>query len=64
MDYLKPLTPAFRIQIDNGIEELIADLNTCQQNGIVTMQKQSLETLKEIIGKLPDGYLMPMKRGG
>lgn len=64
MDYLKPLTPAFRTQINNGIEELINELNTCQQNALVTMQKQSLEALKEIIGKLPDGYLMPMKRGG
>ena len=62
MTYYKPLTPEFRKNINDGINQLIGELNTCQPNILVSIQKQSLEELSHLIERLPDGYLMPMKQ--
>lgn len=60
--FYKPLTPAFRTEIQNGISQNMAELNTCKQNGLVSAQKTGLKVLSNLINSLPDGYPIPMKR--
>lgn len=60
--YFKPLTPEFRTKIDNSFDNLIAELNTCEQNGLVLMQKEALEMAKKTIHNLPDGYPIPIEK--
>lgn len=58
--FYKPLTPAFRSDIDKAIDNNIADLSTCQSNAIVSAQIAGQRALKNLINALPDGYPMPM----
>lgn len=60
--FYKPLTPTFRVEIQNSIAQNMAELNTCEQNGLVSAQKTGLEVLSNLINFLPDGYPIPMKR--
>lgn len=62
--FYKPLTPAFRSDINKTIDNNIADLRTCQSNAIVMAQITGQLALKNLINTLPDGYPMPMKRRG
>lgn len=62
--FYKPLTPAFRSDINKAIDNNIADLRTCQSNAIVMAQITGQLALKNLINTLPDGYPMPMKRRG
>lgn len=62
--FYKPLTPAFRSDINKAIDNNIADLSTCQSNAIVMAQITGQLALKNLINTLPDGYPMPMKRRG
>lgn len=61
-EFYKPLTPAFRIQINDSISKNIAELKTCEQNVLVNMQIQGQLALKNLIDSLPDGYLIPMRK--
>ena len=61
-EFYKPLTPEFRIQINDSISKNIAELKTCEQNVLVNMQIQGQLALKNLIDSLPDGYLMPLKK--
>lgn len=60
--FYKPLTPAFRVEIQNSIAQNMAELNTCQNTVYVSAQKTGLNVLSYLIETLPDGYLIPMKR--
>lgn len=60
--FYKPLTPAFRTEIQNSISQNMAELNTCEENVLVSAQKTGLNMLSYWIESLPDGYLIPMKR--
>lgn len=61
-EFYKPLTPAFRTQINDSISKNIAELKTCEQNGLVKAQICGQLALKNLIRSLPDGYLIPMKK--
>lgn len=58
----KPLTPAFRNEIYQSIEDNIVELNACQNNALVSAQKIGLTVLKNLIKSLPDGYPIPVNR--
>lgn len=61
-EFVKPLTPKFRGEINMSINDQIEELKTCQSNAIVNMQITGLKALKNLINNLPDGYLIPMKK--
>ena len=60
--FYKPLTPDLRQQINDSIRNSVRELNTCQNNVYVNMQKTALNATKTLIDALPDGYPMPMYR--
>ena len=59
---LKPLTPAFRADINTSIDKMIRELNTCQNNALVNAHKSALNAVRMLINALPDGYLIPVER--
>ena len=61
-DY-KPLTPKFRSEILDSINSQVNELNTCQTNAFVSVQKAGLSALENLIKALPDGYPIPLKEG-
>ena len=61
-EFLKPLTPAFRKEINTSIDNQIRELENCQINAFVSAQMCGLSTLKDLINALPDGYPIPMKK--
>lgn len=63
-DSYKPLTPKFRSEINMSIDSQVNELNTCRSNGYVSAQRVGLLSLKALINALPDGYPLPMKKGG
>ena len=62
MNEYRPLTPAYRRQIQESIKRQIEELNTCSNNVLVSAQKAGLEALADLIKSLPDGYLIPQSR--
>lgn len=58
----KPLTPALRQAINDSIDTLIAELNTCRPNAFVTAQIIGYEAQRKLINGLPDGYPLPCKK--
>lgn len=62
METYKPLTPRFRQDIDIGIDDVIAELQSCQTNALVTAQISALQTCKRLIHGLPDGFPMPIRK--
>lgn len=60
--FYRPLTPQLRSEIMNGIDSNISELNTCQSNVLVNMQKTGYGALRNIISALPDGYMIPFER--
>ena len=63
MNEYKPLTPAFRSEIQKSISSQMQELNTCQDNAFVSVQKVGLTALSNLINALPDGYPIPIKGG-
>lgn len=62
MTLYKPLTPAFRSDIAAGIHKNMTELNACQPNPLVNIQKIGLIQLERLINTLPDGYPIPLER--
>lgn len=60
--FYRPLTPQLRSEIMQSIDSNISELNTCQNNSLVNMQKKGYVALRNIINALPDGYLIPFER--
>lgn len=60
--FYRPLTPQLRSEIMQSIDSNISELNTCQSNALVNMQKTGYVALRNIINALPDGYLIPFER--
>ena len=60
--FYKPLTPKLRSEIMQSIDSNISELNTCQSNVLVNMQKTGYGALRNIISALPDGYMIPFER--
>ena len=60
--FYKPLTPSFRNEINETIDNNINELRNCQNNGLVKLQISAQTVLKNFINNLPDGYLLPMER--
>lgn len=63
MTVYKMLTPKLRREIIEGIDQLLDEVKTCEKNALTQMQFENLSALKTLIGRLPDGYPMPMKEG-
>ena len=63
MTAYKILTPKFRREINESIDQQLDEIKTCEDNVLTRMVSESLSTLKTLIGQLPDGYPMPMKEG-
>ena len=63
MTMYKMLTPKLRGEINEGIDQMLDEVKTCEKNELTRMQFESLSTLKTLIDRLPDGYPMPMKEG-
>lgn len=61
MTNYKQLTPKFRSEILDSINSQVNELNTCQTNAFVSVQKAGLNALQNLIKALPDGYPMPLK---
>lgn len=61
-EFLKPLTPEFRQDINVSIDKQITELNTCQSNAFVNAQMIGLQAMKNLFNALPDGYPIPMKK--
>lgn len=61
MTAYKMLTPKFRREINESIDQQLDEIKTCEDNVLTRMVSESLSTLKTLIGQLPDGYPMPMK---
>ena len=59
--YYKPLTPKFRKEIDNSINDMMRELSECYPNTLVRAHMDALDSLRYVIDRLPDGYLIPMK---
>ena len=60
-DY-KPLTPKLRNDILDSINSQVNDLNTCQMNAFVSVQKIGLNALENLFRALPDGYPIPFEK--
>lgn len=62
MSSYKPLTPNLREEINNTINNQIAELKTCELNYFVNVQLVALNATKRLINALPDGYPIPINR--
>ena len=62
MTFYKPLTSDLRSDITAGIHKNMTELNTCQPNALVNIQKIGLIQLERLINALPDGYPIPLER--
>lgn len=62
MNEYKTLTPSYRAEIQEGIISQMQELNTCQDNALVSAQKVGLTVLSNLINALPDGYPIPIER--
>lgn len=62
MDYIKPLTPSFRQDINIAFDKQITELQTCKPNAIVNIQIEGLRMYKRLINGLPDGYPIPIRK--
>lgn len=62
MTFYKPLTPDLRSDITAGIHKNITELNACQPNALINIQKIGLNQLQKLINALPDGYPIPLER--
>ena len=60
--FYKPLTPKLRNEIIESINNSIAELNTCEQNGLVKEQINAYEVFRKYINSFPDGYPIPFKK--
>ena len=59
--YYKILTPKFRKEINNSINETMRELSECYPNSLVHVHIAALDAFRDLIDRLPDGYLIPMK---
>lgn len=62
MTLYKPLTPDLRSDITADIHKNMTELNACQPNALVNIQKIGLNQLQKLINALPDGYPIPLER--
>ena len=60
----KTLTPAFRQQILDSLDRQLRDLDACQENALVAVQRLGLSSYKALFRALPDGYPVPIVKGG
>lgn len=61
-EFIKPLTPELRSNINKALDRQRAKLKTCESNAFVSVQLVGLQAWKNLINALPDGYPMPMKK--
>lgn len=62
MNYSKPLTPAFRREIEESIERQLRDLDECQNTAYVSALRTALKATKTLIHGLPDGFPIPIEK--
>jgi hypothetical protein len=62
MDGYRVLTPKFRAEIDLGFDRVIAELQECEKNALVSAQIEGLKMAKRYINGLPDGTPIPVSK--
>ena len=62
MNYSKPLTPAFRREIEESIERQLKELDECQNTSFVSALRTGLNATKTLIHGLPDGFPIPIEK--
>lgn len=62
MNYSKPLTPAFRREIEESIERQLRELDECQNTAYVSALRTGLKATMDMIHRLPDGFPIPVNR--
>lgn len=62
MNYIKPLTPTFRRQIEESIEKQLMELSECQNTSYVSALRTGLKATKTLIHGLPDGFPIPVEK--
>ncbi len=62
MTFYKPLMPAFQYNITAGIHKNMTELNDCQPNELVNIQKIGLIQSEKLINALHDGYPILLER--
>ena len=60
MSCTKPLTPTFRKEINDSINEQLTELNKCQNTPYVSALRTGLKATKTLIHGLPDGFPIPI----
>lgn len=60
----KTLTPAFRQQILESLDQQMRELDTCHENAFVAVQRLGLSSYQALFKALPDGYPVPITKGG
>lgn len=61
-DIWKPLTPELRRKIDEGFDQKISELLTCERNNLVQCQIRAMQVAKNFFHGLPDGYPIPFRK--
>jgi hypothetical protein len=59
---IKPLTPRLRDNILESLNKQLEELDSCESNSYVVLQKNIFNQFKKIIKSLPDGYPIPVER--
>lgn len=59
---IKPLTPQFRDNILESLNKQLEELDSCESNSYVVLQKNIFNQFKKIIKSLPDGCPIPVER--
>ena len=62
MNYIKPLTPTLRKQIDENIESQMIELSECQNTSYVSALRTGLKATRSLIHGLPDGFPLPLTK--
>jgi len=62
MNYIKPLTPTLRRQIEESIEKQLRELDECKDTSYVSALRTGLKATMAMIHGLPDGYPIPVNR--
>ena len=59
-----PLTPDIRAAVNTSMGDRIAALNKLESTPWVNLMRVACEASRTVINALPDGYPMPVTRGG
>ena len=59
---IKPLTHQLRRSIIESLDKQLEELDSCENNSYVTLQKNTINQFKKLIKSLPVCYPIPVER--